>query len=178
MADFNVSAKITLPLEGGYSDNPDDLGGPTKYGITQAEAREWGYQGDMRDLPLDTALAIFKKNYWDVNNLDNCPSQKLANKLFDAGVNCGIEEAAIWLQRSLNAMDRNNLDWKDLTIDGNIGPNTLNVINKALSLRREDILIECINIQQGNFYIQDALNHPTQKTFLNGWIRNRIESFN
>ena len=30
-------------LEGGYTDDPDDPGGKTKYGITERVAREYGY---------------------------------------------------------------------------------------------------------------------------------------
>jgi hypothetical protein len=44
-----------LKHEGDYSDHKDDPGGKTRYGITEAVAREVGYRGDMRELPLDLA---------------------------------------------------------------------------------------------------------------------------
>lgn len=47
--------------EGGYVNNPADRGGATKYGITEAVARANGFKGNMRDLPLDVAKAIYKK---------------------------------------------------------------------------------------------------------------------
>ena len=36
--------------EGGYSDDPDDPGGKTKYGITERVAREYGYLGSIEVL--------------------------------------------------------------------------------------------------------------------------------
>ena len=44
--------------EGRYVNNPNDRGGATCWGITERVARAHGYQGDMRDLPRATALAI------------------------------------------------------------------------------------------------------------------------
>ncbi|EPN8859692.1 glycosyl hydrolase 108 family protein, partial [Yersinia enterocolitica] len=37
-----------LGREGGYVDNPDDAGGPTRWGVTQKTALANGYTGDMR----------------------------------------------------------------------------------------------------------------------------------
>jgi lysozyme family protein len=40
-----------LGKEGGYVNNPNDKGGPTRWGITQTTARAYGYSGDMKALP-------------------------------------------------------------------------------------------------------------------------------
>ena len=53
-----------LDREGGYTNHPADRGGETNHGITAAVARANGYAGTMRDLPLDTALTIYRKLYW------------------------------------------------------------------------------------------------------------------
>ncbi|PAM44525.1 hypothetical protein CEJ64_20235, partial [Acinetobacter baumannii] len=53
-----------LKREGGDVNNPADRGGATKYGITQAVARTSGFKGNMKDLPLEVAKAIYRKNYW------------------------------------------------------------------------------------------------------------------
>ena len=36
----------------------------TRYGITEARARENGYEGDMRLLPLRRARSIYLEDYW------------------------------------------------------------------------------------------------------------------
>ncbi|BBM39799.1 predicted peptidoglycan domain protein (plasmid) [Leptotrichia hofstadii] len=51
-----------LRVEGGYSDDENDKGGKTKYGITEEEARDFGYKGDMQDLTKDFAKNIYLKN--------------------------------------------------------------------------------------------------------------------
>lgn len=51
-----------IKREGGYVNNPADRGGATKYGITQAVARENGWNGNMKDLPLEFAKSIYKNN--------------------------------------------------------------------------------------------------------------------
>ncbi|ELW9416697.1 hypothetical protein SIO58_000529, partial [Enterobacter hormaechei] len=53
-----------LGKEGGYVDHPNDKGGPTNWGITQATARAHGYTGDMRNLTREQALAILESDYW------------------------------------------------------------------------------------------------------------------
>ncbi|HUG46231.1 MAG TPA: glycosyl hydrolase 108 family protein, partial [Sphingomicrobium sp.] len=53
-----------LEREGGYVNHPSDRGGPTNYGITEAVARAHGYQGSMRRLPREEAVAIYKRLYW------------------------------------------------------------------------------------------------------------------
>ena len=74
MADFERAVEKTLKLEGGFVNDPDDPGGATKYGITEATARAHGYTGDMRELPLDVAREIYKKSYWDIARLDEFTS--------------------------------------------------------------------------------------------------------
>ena len=86
---FDEAFNLLLLHEGGFSDHAADPGGKTKYGITEAVAREEGYHGDMKQLPLTTAHRIYRKNYWDAMRLDQCPPE-VRFDLFDAAVNSGV----------------------------------------------------------------------------------------
>ncbi|EXW51657.1 glycosyl hydrolase 108 family protein [Acinetobacter baumannii 44467_9] len=117
-----------IKREGGYVNNPADRGGETKYGITEAVARTNGFKGNMKDLPLDVAKAIYKKQYWTDPRFDqvNVISSLVAEELLDTGVNCGTGFAKPLLQRALNLLNnQGKAGWPDLTVDGIYGQQLL-----------------------------------------------------
>lgn len=114
---FDVAFAKLLGHEGEFSDHPDDPGGKTRYGITEAVARRVGYRGDMRELPLDLAKRIYKAEYWDAVRADEMPPA-VRYVLFDAAVNSGVGQAARWLQNAAG-----------VTPDGVIGPRTMAAVN-------------------------------------------------
>jgi len=116
---FDAAFDLLLKHEGGYSDHAADPGGKTRFGITEAVAREVGYRGDMRELPLDLAKRIYKDRYWDAVKAEQLPST-VRYVVFDAAVNSGPGQSAKWLQRALGVAD-----------DGVIGPRTLTAANAA-----------------------------------------------
>src|SRR6056297_511042 len=62
MARFDSIFNHIVDLEGAYSNHSADTGGKTKFGITEATARRNGYEGDMRELPKDKAVAYITTN--------------------------------------------------------------------------------------------------------------------
>ena len=116
---FDQTFDILLKYEGGFSDHPADPGGKTRFGITEAVAREVGYRGDMRELPLDLAKRIYKDRYWDAVRAEELP-EAIRYAVFDAAVNSGPRQAALWLQRAVGVKD-----------DGIIGPQTLAAVHAA-----------------------------------------------
>ena len=99
--------------EGGYSNHPRDPGGETMWGVTAKVARAFGYEGPMRDLPRDTAKAIYRNQYWDAVRADDLPDT-VRFHIFDAAVNSGVKQAVMWLQRACGA-----------DADGVLGPRTI-----------------------------------------------------
>jgi len=165
--------------EGGYSDHASDSGGKTRYGITEAVARENGYLGDMRALPFPVAREIYRMAYWDPLQLDKIAarSRPLAYELFDTGVNMGVGVAAEFLQRSLNVLNRRQRDWPDLKVDGEIGPVTLQNLLAGWERRGPDgaeVLLKILNCLQGARYVALAERREKDEDFVFGWIKNRV----
>lgn len=156
----------TVNREGGYVDNPDDRGGPTKYGITEKVAQENGYEGDMRELPLDFAVGVYKKKYWDIIHLDEVINPNMQEFMFDACVNHGPEWAVRIAQRAYNALNKDTI-----VEDGMIGPQTLNAVNTEE--HQQDLAFWYL-IVRGTYFYDIAKSDSTQKTFIRGW-GNRLE---
>lgn len=112
MSNFDRAFDLLLGHEGGYSDHKVDPGGKTKFGITEAVARQYGYRGEMKDLPVEVAKAIYRGQYWD-DLYDQLPFIDAFN-VFDGGVNSGVSRSVKWLQKSVGVSQ-----------DGLFGPNTL-----------------------------------------------------
>lgn len=169
-----------IAREGGYSDHPADRGGPTNYGITLAVARSEGFGGAMRDLPRALARDIYRRRYWLTPRFDRVAeiAPKIAAELFDTGVNMGPAVATGILQRTLNALNRQQEDWPDIVVDRRIGPATLNSLRAFLrkrGARGNNLLLKAMNALQGERYVALAESRPENEAFLFGWLDNRID---
>ncbi|MEE9433554.1 MAG: glycosyl hydrolase 108 family protein [Sphingorhabdus sp.] len=165
--------------EGGYVNHPADRGGATNMGITQAVARRQGYRGDMRKLPRAEAADIYRRIYWHSPKFDAVAAHapKLGEELFDTGINMGTAAAAGFLQRALNALNRNQRDFADLAIDRRIGPATLGALKAFIAKRgreAEGVLFKAVEALQGAQYLRIAESRPSQEAFVYGWLKNRI----
>lgn len=168
-----------IAREGGYSDHPADRGGPTNMGITEAVARANGYGGAMRQMPRAFAEKLYRKLYWDQPGYAFVAEQapRVAAELFDTGVNMGTQVASGFLQRALNALNRNQKDYPDLKVDRMIGARTLQALGVFLALRGaagEAVLLAALEALQGERYIALAESRPANEAFLYGWLANRI----
>lgn len=89
--------------EGGYVDNPNDKGGPTKYGITLDTLSNWRGKTctirDIQDLTVVEAKEIYLSKYIYKPCFDKLPDQIRA-QVIDIGVNSGVGTSAILLVRA------------------------------------------------------------------------------
>jgi hypothetical protein len=89
---FEHALDFVLPREGGYNKVKGDRGGATNYGITHNVYST--FQGQpvtedaIRNMPIEHAREIYKKNYWDAIGADKLDT-KSAVVAFDAAVNQG-----------------------------------------------------------------------------------------
>ena len=148
---FDEAFSKLIGYEGGYSDDARDPGGKTRYGITEAVAREVGYRGDMAALPLDLAKRIYSERYWLAVRCNDLPDE-IRYVVFDAAVNSGPKQSIIWLQRALGVDD-----------DSVIGPQTLAAAAQMNPYQtRSRILAQRLKLMA-------AL--PTCPAFGRGWAR-------
>ena len=186
MADFKKAYDKTMGHEGGYTNDKDDAGGETYMGISRVYNPSWygwsmvdGVKNESdfpacleEDDDLHEAVEDFYKDkYWDVNRLDEFKSQAIAEEMFDTGVNMGISRAANFLQESLNYLNRNGASYKDLVVDGKIGPASLNALAYVQHHGDEGILLTMLNVCQGRHYMNYMTKSPTQEKYARGWFK-------
>jgi lysozyme family protein len=113
--DQAFSLTVSPAVEGGYTNNPSDPGGATKYGISQSAYPSL----DIANLTLVQAQAIYLRDYWDACHCSSLPAC-IAGLVFDAAVNQGADWARRALQSAVGA-----------STDGVIGPKTLAAVSAA-----------------------------------------------
>lgn len=167
--------ETTIGKEGGYVDHPADRGGPTRWGITERVARANGYKGAMRDLPRETAVAIYRQEYAIKPGFAAVAEiyPALGEKLFDVGVNMGSSHPARWLQEWLNLLNQGGKLYGEIGEDGKIGPGTLRALRTYKTHRGaegEARLLTAIRGDQVGRYKTIATGNPSQEAFAYGWL--------
>ena len=156
MKNFNEIIEQVLEHEGGYVNDPKDLGGETKYGIT----KRFYPDVDIKNLTVEQAKEIYKKDYWDRNRVESLP-QNLWHIYFDMCVNMGKRTAVKVLQRAANNKG------KDIEVDGGLGPATIGAL-KGVELDR-------VRAFRVKYYVDLITARPEQEKFYLGWFRRATE---
>jgi lysozyme family protein len=183
MADFKTALKETLGIEGGISNNPKDRGGFTYKGISRKNWPMWeGWHlvdhwqaAGLTPLNLQTLDGLverfYRVNFWDRISLSAINSQKIANELFDTGVNAHTKTAVTFLQKALNLLNQEGKLYSDILVDGILGSKTLELTNNH---PYPDSLLKLLNGLQLSYYIAICEKDPTQEVFLRGWLKRTI----
>jgi len=114
---FKRCLELVLKSEGGYVNHPNDPGGRTNLGVTQAVWEEWvGYpvsENDMKSLTADKVAPMYEMKYWRTSYCEKLPVG-VSLLVFSMAVNSGSGRAVKLLQRCLGLLE-----------DGVIGPKTM-----------------------------------------------------
>jgi len=97
MPDFEKAFLLTVAFEGGDSNDPDDRGGRTRYGISQRAYPDL----DISKLTLEDAKALYRRDCWDKCGCDRMNDQRHAEIVFDIAVNMGVSAAKELLMETL-----------------------------------------------------------------------------
>lgn len=170
-----------VKLEGGWSNDPRDPGGATKYGITLRYLRSLGpyataegydvadldHDGDVdvddiRRMTPEIAAAIYYEKWWLRYGYDKVLADELAFRILDLSILCGPVAAAKMIQRAVNDVAGRDT----LVVDGKLGPASIGRINATPT----GILVQ--------FHKKEAIRFfrgLDKECFLQGWI-NRVNA--
>lgn len=115
-ANFGKAQEMVKKGEGGYTDDKDDSGNwvdgklvGTNFGISAPQLKDHlgktPSKKDMENLSYDSALKIYKKEFWSRNNLEFLNNQYVANIIYDGVVNQGRGGTKKVLQNVLKEFD-------------------------------------------------------------------------
>jgi lysozyme family protein len=166
--------------EGGYVNDPNDPGGATNWGCTEAVARANGYTGAMRAMPRQTCLDILRKQYIEKPGFMPIVEREpvLAYEIIDTGVNAGPGRASVWFQASLNVFSRGGRDYAPIPVDGAVGPATIRAFD-ALRAKRGpkracELMVKSADAYQAAHYQKLCTGSQALSSFCIGWFDNRI----
>ena len=189
-AKFDIAQNGVHNAEGKYTDDRDDSGNwtggevgrgmllGTKYGIAAPTLVDYyrkkslgtPSQQDMIDLTYDTALEIYKKDYWDAQELSNFKSQSLANVLYDGCVNQGPGATLTILKKSL---DEINIDSTNVNSWNELHDELIDDVN-GLPVKKTEKLFHTIKKKRWEKYILIIKKNPRKMKYHDGW-KNRLE---
>lgn len=117
---FQKAVDMVILLEtggdphGGYTNDPRDPGGETRWGISKRAFPD----EDIKGLTRERAVELYRVHYWNKLRPDELPLQ-LSIVLFDTAVNQGVGTAVRLLQKACG-----------VTQDGVMGGNTIAAANR------------------------------------------------
>jgi lysozyme family protein len=154
MGDFNKAIKFVLANEGESSNDPQDAGGVTKFGISKKSYPDL----DIQNLTKEEAIEIYRRDFWQpYQEFDD----RLATKVFDFSVNMGHKRAVQILQRALQCLGAKVVD------DGILGP----ITKQAVELANVDLLLTAMKSEAAGVYRNLVATNASQQKFLRGWLR-------
>lgn len=165
MADVNKIVPFILKWEGGFVNDPDDLGGATNKGVTIGTYEYYcklkGYPKPtierLKNISDDQWKDILKILYWDKWQADNINNQSIANILVD------------WVWASGGYGIKLPQKILGVAIDGIVGTKTIEAVNN----QDPKELFEAIKAERIAYIDRIIQARPANKKFRNGWI-NRI----
>jgi len=154
---------------GGFSADPDDNGGATKWGVTARTLEE--YRGvevteeDVRNLTIEEAREVYLDLFWNRLSLFLVNRPGISTAIFDAAVLFGVYLVVLICQKSSKSSG-----FADLVTDGILGPRTLESLNHV-RISRWNVEFRCLLQERISTIIT---KYPKNLKYEAGW-RARVE---
>lgn len=167
-------------VEAGFVNDPNDPGGATNHGCTEAVARANGYKGSMRQLPRAECERILRVQYIEKPGFIPIVEREpvLAYEIIDSGVNAGPGRSGLWFQQALNDLSRGGRDYPKIDEDGKVGPQTIATFD---ALRRKrgakkacELVVKAADAYQAAHYSRLCRGSNALASFCVGWFDHRI----
>lgn len=161
--DIDRALNYLLEEEGGWSDNKNDHGGKTMYGVTQGTYDQWRRQKkrpaqSVRLITKDEARELYEEMYWRTSGCHLLP-WPISYITFDGAVNSGPARSLKWSQAGLG-----------VSADGKIGPATVRAAVASVESGDAQKILAVVD-QRLQFLVSLVKRSPDQTTFLLGWMR-------
>lgn len=117
---FDLAFDKLIGHEGGYTNNPADPGGETKWGISKRSYPSL----DIASLSMDDAKVIYRRDFWDPAQIELMPDE-IRFDVFDGAVNSGISQSIKWLQMAVQVDADGQVGTKTQTAWGQIPGNLI-----------------------------------------------------
>lgn len=174
-----VLIDLILKSEGNYVNDPLDSGGETYKGISRKNFPNWkGWEyidtipnkkrGDEFDNEEvnNSVYSFYLINFYNKLKIDDIKDLHISAHLLDQSVNSGNSVGVKCLQRAVNTLIP-----VPLTVDGAIGPNTIQEANNC----NPKTLLSALEEERRKFYRSIVERKPSQEKFLKGWL-NRVNN--
>ena len=173
-----------IKSEGGYVHHPHDLGGSTKFGITQRTWEDYvNFHYEVNEnIPRDVQFILKRhaETYYN-RRFEQADIWRLPIEAwyptFDFQVNAG-RWAIVTLQETVNAIahekgiESAERDYVNdpVTEDGYIGHETAKAVERAIRTHGARFAMFEYVAQRTTYYVRLVHNKPKQHTFLKGWL--------
>ena len=172
---FKLAMKTVLRHEGGLTNDKNDPGGITNWGISlryikQAHIDPNGDgkedSSDIIHLTLTEADNIYYRQWFEKYHYGDIKDQAVMTDILDFSINAGAKQCHKIVQRAIN-----NISKTKVPVNGVLGQSTIALMNSLDSIN----LHQSINYEQKKFYRDIVKHNPHLQVFLKGWLKRADE---
>lgn len=162
-----IAPFIRAEGDGKYTNDPNDSGGPTKFGITLKTLQQWRKDDSLTEVDVEKmerreAEDIYYNMFYTGPKLQRIDNKRIRDMVLDHGMTSGAWGIKL-LQRLVGVED-----------DGKIGPKTSEATEEFIKKHGEKMLLDRYAEARSRYYTNLANQRPKDKSFLRGWL-NRVK---
>jgi len=175
MSTFEAAIPVIMAHEGGWVNDPSDLGAETNFGWSTSTIKSLGLTaadlgipgpmfspGYLKPMKPEVAVALYRKEFWDKFGFGAILDQTTATKCMDCAVNCGPKRSAKISQGAVNTLLPGRL-----VVDGAFGPMTFGAINSIDGKK----FVKAMATVMADYYNSIAISRPQNSKFLPCWLK-------